>query len=179
MKSVMISKDIIHKFASDLSRIDSRCPIALSYISLLNLTKGKQLDELRSQIFTNIFFFTNSNKNLRFFLLPFNFSVSISTSLSLFSSVRVDIFFLVFLCLLKLFLFGIVFYFIANIDNSKKYEDRKGGEFLWDILEMRPWYARHLIKSNISNLMFNIRIICLQSIQMGSIYPLDKWLGSG
>ena len=48
-----VLRDTIHQFASDLSMIDSRCPIAFSYISLLDLTKGKQPDELRSQIFTN------------------------------------------------------------------------------------------------------------------------------
>ena len=94
----MISKDIIHKFASDLSMIDSRCPIALSYISLLNLTKGKQLDELRSQIFTNIFI--NSNKNLRFYYLLF--SLSLFQLLYLFSPQSDWIFFLsFFLCPFK------------------------------------------------------------------------------
>ena len=87
-----VSTDITHKFASDLSMIDSRCPIALSYISLLNLTKGKQLDELRSQIFTNIFI--NSNKNLRFYYLLI--SLSFFQLLYLFSPQSEWIFFLSF-----------------------------------------------------------------------------------
>ena len=85
-------------------------------------------------------------------MLPFN-TFAFSTSLSLFSLVRVDIFFLLFpMSSQFIFYLELCFLSFANIDNSKMYESQGVGRIPLGYSGGETWMAKHLNTQIFSNL---------------------------